>query len=73
MRETPTRRTIRRNEFKQTGAALHKTPNIAPYPSAGVGMEDSTFLQRLHPSAETPAELEQVEASIAEQLAKARG
>ena len=52
---------------------MHKTPNIAPYPSAGMGMEGSTFLQRLRPSVETPAELEQVEVSIAEKLAKARG
>lgn len=73
MRETPARRTIRRNEFKQTGAPLHKTLNTALHPSAVMGMENSTFPQRLRPSAETPAELEQVEASIAEKLAKARG
>ena len=51
---------------------MYKTPNIAPYPSAGVGMEDSTFLQRLRPNEEILAELGQVEASIAEKLAKAR-
>ena len=73
MRETPARRTIRRNGFEQTGAPLHKTPNTTLHPSAPMSAVSSTFLQKLRPSAEILAELEQVEASIAEKLAKARG
>lgn len=52
---------------------MHKIPDTVLHPSAVMGMENSTFPQRLRPSAEIPAELGQMEASIAEKLAKARG
>lgn len=52
---------------------MHKTPNTSLNPSAVMGMENSTFPQRLRPSAKTPAELGQAEALITEKLAKARG
>lgn len=50
-----------------------KTPNIALLPNAATKLQRGTFPQRLRPSAEILAELERVEASIAEKLAKARG
>lgn len=51
---------------------MHKTPNTTLHPSAPMSAVSSTFLQKLRPSAETPAELGQAEALITEKLAKAR-
>ncbi|MGN0262612.1 MAG: hypothetical protein ACI4B9_07235 [Eggerthellaceae bacterium] len=50
------------------GAALNNNPHTTPTSHAAAKLVAS-----LRPSAEILAELEQVEASIAEQLAKARG
>ena len=50
-----------------------KTPNIALLPNAAKKLQSGTFPYPSNPSAEILAELEQVEASIAGKLAKARG